>query len=287
MNIIYSLVLALFLLLSPGKVYAHAIGQPPFFKINDVYTDYYPVPSTSLEGFYLPQDISKTNYKVGDNLNFEIDTLALPAPPEIIAKTNFTWDFGDGEKAGGLKNNHSYNKPGTYFLEIKADSRDGGEPQVLQSTAINILPDQNYKLPKAVIEINGKSSKDPFLDILEADFGKQITFDGSKSDPGSSEITEYFWDLGNQTSRTGPKFTFKYDENPYAVFPVLRVKTKDGFISDSYVQLSEPVKNSPTGTSSKPAFFDLKTIIIAAGASLLLTILIFSAYAKFSTSKQR
>lgn len=277
----------LFLLLSPGRAGAHAIGQPPFFKINGVYTDYYPVPSTSLEEFYLPQDISKTNFLVGDVLQFEIDTTAMPAPPEIIQKTKFSWDFGDGQKTEGLKNSHSYTKPGTYFLEIKADSGDGGEPQVLQSTAINILPDQNYKLPKSVIEINGKTSSDPLLDIIEVDFNKQIKFDGTKSDSGSSEITEFFWDLGNQTSKAAPEFTFKYDENPYAIFPVLRIKTKDGFISDSYVQLSEPVKNSSSGTFNKPAFFDLKTIAIAAGISLVLTFVIFFAYAKLFASKRK
>ncbi len=287
MKIFFTLILLLVSFIKPVEIQAHAIGQPPFFKINGVYTDYYPVPSISLNEFYLPQDISKTNYLINDVLQFEIDTTAMPAPPEIIQKTKFSWDFGDGQKAQGLKNSHSYLKPGTYFLEIKADSGDGGEPQVLQSTAINILPDQNYKLPKSIIEINGKTSSDPLLDIIEVDFGKQITFDGSKSDPGSSEITEFFWDLGNQTSKTSPKFTFKYEENPYAIFPVLRIKTKDGFVSDSYVQLSEPVKNSSSGIFNKPASFDLKTIAIAAGISLVLTFAIFFTYAKLFASKSK
>ena len=207
------------------------------------------------------------------------------APKEVVEKTKFLWDFGDGATAQGLKNSHSYTKPGTYFMDIKADSGEGFEPQLLQSTAINILPDKNYKLPKVVIEIDWKQSKDPLLDIVEVDFSKSLTFDGSKSDPGSSEIVEYIWDLGDQTSRAEPTFIYQYKENPYAVFPMLRIKTKDGFIADSFVQLSD--KNAGFGATDSKGFINnllgWKILVTSALISLILTGLIFWAFKKFTS----
>jgi hypothetical protein len=279
---IFFVLLSLICILLPKSVQAHALGQPPFFKANGVYTDLYPVPTTSLTDFYLPQDITKDNFLVNENIDFEIDIQALPVPPEIVEKTTFTWDFGDGTQARGIKNSHKYSKPGTYFMELKADSGDGNEPQLLQSTAINILPFKDYRLPKAVVEVNGKQSKDPLLDILETDFSKEITFEGSKSEAGSSEITEYYWDLGNGNFKSEVKFKYKYPENPYAVFPVLRIKTKDGFVSDGYVQLSAPL-DSPTG---KSALFDFKTIALAAALSLAITAALFFIYTRFISRRR-
>ena len=80
------------------SIYAHIAGQPPFFKMNDKYADYYPVYSTSLSDFTLPQDLAPENYLVNELVQFEIDTKMLPFPPEVIEKIEYTWDFGDGTK---------------------------------------------------------------------------------------------------------------------------------------------------------------------------------------------
>lgn len=259
--------------LIPQPAQAHSVGQPPYFKINGIFTDYYPVLSTSLYGFNLPQDIAPANYLVSENIEFEIDTSQLPVPMEIVEKSKFLWDYGDRTTTEGLKNSHAYAKPGTYVMSIKVDTGDGFEPEILQSTAINILPNADYKLPKAIIEINNASVNSP-QEQLDVDFAKEVKFDGSKSDPGSSEITEYFWDLGNQESKTGDSFNYTYPENPYAVAPVLRIKTKDGFISDATIQIKDPKFYS----QSKP-----KTIIDRAKENLsvvivgTLTILVASA----------
>src|SRR3989344_1836694 len=274
-------------LLLPRLTDAHSIGQPPYFKVNGVFTDYYPVPSTSLDDFELPQDLANGQHFVGENLEFLIDETALPVPKETVEKTKFIWDFGDGVTAQGLKNTHTYTKPSTYFLSIKADSGEGFEPQLLQTTAINILPNKDYRLPKAVIEISGKQSGDPLLDVLEVDFKKEVTFDASKSDAGSSEITEYFWDLGDQTSKNYKTFTYLYKENPYAVFPLLRVKTKDGFIADSFVQLSDKNAYSDTTGNQNPitALPDWKILTVSALFSLVLTATIFWGFKKITSKR--
>ncbi len=234
----FTLTLLLSVLVFPSITQAHSVGQQPYFKVNGVYSELYPVPTNSLLDFQLPQDIAKGTFLVNNSVEFEIDATALPVPPEIVDKTKFIWEFGDGTTAEGLKNSHTYTKPGTYTIEIKADSGDGAEPQLLQSTMINILPDKDYQLPMSVIEVNGGIVKDPLLDLIDVKFSNEISFK-SKSKAGSSEIAEIFWDLGDQTSNTNSEFKYKYADNPYTVFPVLRIKTKDGFIADSFIQIKD------------------------------------------------
>lgn len=232
-------IIFIFALVFPGSSHAHSIGQQPYFKVNGVFTDYYPVAATSLKDFKLPHDIVVGKFLVNEEMSFEIDTKALPIPEQSLEKTKFLWDFGDGSKAEGLKNTHKYSKAGTYFLDISVDSGDGFAPQILQSTAINILPNKNYVLPKSIIEVNGKQAKDPMIDVLDVNFSSEIKFDGRKSQAGSSEIVSYSWDLGDQSEMQGISFSYKYTESPYTVFPVLRIKTKDGFIVDSFIQIKD------------------------------------------------
>src|SRR5690348_15333050 len=79
----------------PSQASAHLAGQPPFFVINNFYSNLYPVPLTSLSNFPLPQDMAPNTYTVNQTLNMHLDEKVLPAPPEVIEKTKFTWDFGD------------------------------------------------------------------------------------------------------------------------------------------------------------------------------------------------
>jgi hypothetical protein len=269
MKIILNLFILVLVLALPSSSYSHSIGQPPYFKVNGIFTDYYPVPTTSLTDFVLPEDNASGIFIVNEQINFEIDTEALPLPDQIIKETKFIWDFGDGEIGEGLSNKHTYNKPGTYFVAIKADSGQGFEPQSLQSTAINILPDKNYVLPKAIIEINGKRSEDPLLDIVDVNFSKSINFDASKTEKGTAEINEYLWDLGDQNFRTGISFNYLYKEDPYTVFPVLRVKTVDGFISDAFIQIKDEAAFNESITDNLWSM-DWRNVTLAIATSALL-----------------
>lgn len=266
------------------EVSSHTIGQPPYFKVNGTFTDYYPVPSSSSEDFKLPQDIAVGTFLINEAIEFEIDVNALPVPAEIVEKTKFTWEFGDGQKGEGLKNTHVYTKQGTYFLDIHADSGEGFPPQLLQSTAINVLPSKNYKIPESVIEINGKTVRDPLLDIIDVDFEKEINFSGSKSSGGGSQITEYFWDLGDQSSKTGSEFKYKYNQNPYTVFPVLRIKTADGFISDSFIQIKD---GGSMGGFSENSSTNWPLIIGGILASLILAAILTFIISKLIISKRK
>lgn len=267
----FTFLIIFFFTIFPTRANAHMLGQPPFLKINGAYTIIYPVPTTSLIDFYLPQDIGASNYLVNSQIEFEIDQNALPIPPELLTKSKFFWEFGDGGKAEGMKVSYIYKKPGTYFAELKVDSGSGfGAPQVLQSTALNILPDNNYKLPKAVIEVNGKQSKDPLLDLIDVNFREKQNFNATKSEQGSSKITKYEWDMGDGTTAEGQELIYSYSENPYTVFPVLRVKTEDGFISDAYLQIKDESAFEGTASDGSKGSINLWVLAGIFGLSVLI-----------------
>ncbi len=262
---LFVLFFSLIILLFPSPVLAHLAGQPPFFKMNGTYTLLYPVFTSSLPDFNLPQDLAPENYIVGQNISFEIDTTQLPIPEPIIQQSKFEWDFGDGTKATGLKNTHSYNKMGSYNMTIYVLSPDTTIPQLLQSTLINVLPDRNYKLPRAVLKTNGQISKDPLTDILKVRFKEDVVYDATLS-TSNAPLTGYQWDFGDGSEGNGPTSTHKYDAQLNQYFPVLRIKNADGFISDTFVEI-ENDDNAPQApaapqTSSKFPWVTLGFVLL-------------------------
>lgn len=239
-------------LLFPTATFAHLAGQPPFFKINGRYSNLYPVPTTSLTDFSLPQDLAAENYVVNQPLNFEMVTDMLPVPKDIVAQSHFFWNLGDGTKASGLTNTHAYSKAGSYLLTIDAQAPGDPKPQLLQSVQFNILPNVAYKLPQAIIKVNGKSSKDPLTDVLHANFNSEVQFDASATKQGSGNIVSYFWDFGDGNSASGIKASHSYASDLTQTFVVLRTKNADGFIVDNYVEVDNQntLSENPRPTSN-------------------------------------
>lgn len=246
---VFLLILALIL---PTGISAHLPGQPPFFKVNGVYAELYLVPSTSIESFELPQDGPPGSYYTNVPIDFEFDQTRLPAPPEVIARTNFNWEYGDGATAKGLKNSHTYTKPGAYLLKVMVDDGTTPEPQLIQSTLINILPNQSYQIPKAVIKINGQTYDSTLNNVVEVPFNQPITFDATASQTKSSQIKSYFWDFGDQTSSDQAVAQHSY-QSQQPVNVVLRVTDSNGFFNDFYVSLQDQSlsSNQPTPSSNQ------------------------------------
>lgn len=260
--------ICLFFLITPLQVGAHLAGQPPFFLMNGKYAGFYPVYSTSLPNFPLPQDMAPETYLVNQPIDFAIDAKVLPFPPDVVAKTTFSWDFGDGAKASGLKNTHAYTKPGSYLLTIHADYAGYSDPNtkpLLQAVLLNVVPDKNYKLPKATITVNGKQVNDPLNDTFSFPSGSKITLSAEKSVEGTSPIATYFWDVGDGQKSDKKTITVSYKNTQAYVFPMLRVKDKNGFISDAYVQ----IENSQAKPATSP-FFAHPLLLLGLGNLLIL-----------------
>jgi hypothetical protein len=280
----------------PSTVSAHSVGQPPFFKVNDKYSILYFVPLTSLYNFNLPQDSAPQTYLINDHISFEIDTTQLPVPPEIVAKTKFTWNLGDGSKAEGLTVKHSYSKMGSFIIDVYANDGTTPTPQLIEKVIINILPDKNYQLPQAVIKVNGQQSQDPLTDVLRFSLKQPIKLDAGGSTAKSSQITSYFWDYGDQKSTKDPITTHAYQKDLTQVFPVLRVTDSNGFISDTFVEIENPDQSNTKGLSASlpPGQFSNSSskspsskqlIFIAILTVVLITLGGFLYYRKFHKAK--
>ncbi len=254
--LVYSLILFLLfpVACSLWPVSAHLIGQPPYLKINGQYANLYPVPLTSLNNFDLPQDLAPDNYLVNQPVSFELDKGRLPVPPEIIEKTKFNFDFTDNTHEQGLIVSHTFTKMGSYIVKIYADDGTTPKPQIIESILVNIVPNKNYLLPQAKIIVNDKFSKDPLTDILQFSFQDKLEFDARKSS-GQASIVEFFWDFGDQKSAFGPTQTHQYPNDLSQTFVVLRVKDKNGFLGDAFVEIQNSLngQNSTASSSIAPS----------------------------------
>lgn len=264
-------------LLLPSTSFAHLPGQPPFFKINGIYSDLYPVPSVSVSDVTIPQDIAHQPFIVGEKINFEIDYKVFGLPDELIYASTFLWDFGDGFKTTGLKASHAYKKPGSYLQVIKVKTNELPEPQLLQSTLIHILPDPSYKLPSPQIKVNGLFSSGP-QDPAYVNLNNPVNFEPVLPE-SSSEIVSYWWDFGDGTTSTekNPIHQYPVDKIPGGlsiVSAVLRTVDSKGFKGDAYVliydQSLKQVEPSPVSSPNKKIV--VGTII---ALSVILELLIY------------
>lgn len=233
-----------------SETHAHLLGQPPFFKVNGIYSIFYPVQSYSAYGDTLPpQDFSPGIYLVQEPIAFELEKsqLATIIPEEIVNKTKFIWDFGDGTKGVGFVNSHSYTKPGSYILTIYADTtgfEKGVTPQLLQSVFFDILPDKSYETPTAVILVNGEKIQTDQMtnvqqDVFQIDKKSPVTFSANESIVRTGKIVKYIWDFGDGEKAEGKEVTHVYSSELEFIAPSLRLIDEKGFISETSVGLKE------------------------------------------------
>ncbi len=265
----------------PTPIHAHLAGQPPYFRIDGKFSNFYPVlTNANFPEGPLPQDIAPDNYIVNEPINLEIDKsqLELIIPKEIVEKTKFIWDFGDGTKGEGIKNTHSYKKMGSYVISINADTTSFEKnvtPQIIQSVMLNILPNKDYKLPQAVIAINGKTEvNDPVNHMFQVNLRQDILFDASFSKPGSSKTISFYWDFDDEESGSGVSFSHQYKNSREIASPSLRVKDENGFISDTFVGLrnNPKISNQPQQSVHKSSESYIKYIAIAVAITILVVI---------------
>ncbi len=233
---------------------AHLAGTPPFFEINGKLAAQYNVPSTSLEDFPLPQDIGIDRYLVNTKIEFHIKSEIIGVPPDVAKDTVFEWDFGDGTKATGLSNSHIYKTPGSYTISIDAVYQ--GDAALIESARLQVLPNSEYKLPVAVLTVNGSTANDPLVNVLHFPFNKNMHFDSNKSIVGNGKITAIRWDFGDgeQSNKSSIDHMYRLDSD--MVFPVLRVEDENGFISDTFAQIDKSTESESTVQTNQKATVD-------------------------------
>lgn len=266
-------------LVMPKIVNAHGSGFPPFFKIDGKIAQPYFLQNAGAFSTVLniPQDVAGKNYLVGEEISFEIDKskLATVYPPDTLDSITYKWDFGDAEHAGGLKQAHKYKKMGSYILTITADYQDSDlQPQIIESALINILPDKNYQLPKAVLKANKRVGTNKNYNILDFDLVNDIEFEGHESFSSSSNINKNEWDFGDDKTATGSNVVHRYELPQAFATVILRVHDTNGFFTDAYVNIRNNGKNDPDAQSNGIKI-NTRSYLIGGIVFLILIIVIF------------
>ena len=222
--------------------------------MNGEFSQFYPVPQVG----YIAPSIYKVNVPI--DFAFDLTELSKVVPLDIINKTKFAWDFGDGTNGEGQKNKHAYTKTGSYILSITADTRSfepNAEPQVLQSVLLHVIENESYVFPRTQIVINGFDGKDINSDWLEVNFHKPVIAEARVIQQGTSPIVSYEWDFVAGETGKGETVTHTYGSASTSVMILLRVKDEKGFIVDKAVGLVNnsvvtPATVSPAMTAAAP-----------------------------------
>jgi ABC-type nickel/cobalt efflux system permease component RcnA len=248
---IFLLLLLTVCILHPIIVSAHVVGQPSFFKINGKLADYYHVPISS-QYFDVAQDSPAENYTVSQNLEMEIIPEILQVPENVIAKSTFTWDFGDGTKGTGLKNTHTYTRSGSYLLNVSVQYGPD-PPELLESALVNVLPDTDSQFPQAKITLVSPSQAGPHDHVKMVNFSQPVQFDASQS-LSDSKIISYTWNFGDDQKSSEIHPAHKYAAESTVIYVLLHLKTENGLIADEYLELDNTSADltaaSPVPTSS-------------------------------------
>jgi hypothetical protein len=229
---------------SHSKSHLHKHAEPTlvFFKINgEAAKPYLEIRNTSKD-FLLPFFVSPQIVLVNEAIDIEIDpgileTASIKAHNSTIPDAKFIWDFGDGKLGSGTRNKHAYSKPGSYILSIYIQSKLFDEPKIFKTLLFHILPQKNYRLPQAVIEINGQLVRENSREVIKTSFQKPVKLVATKSIAGTTELVEYVWDLSDRSLSKQPALSHTYNRASYNARPILRVRDKNGFISDAYVEI--------------------------------------------------
>ncbi len=237
-------------LLFPTSTSAH--GGPPFILVNGKANLTNPAASGSVF-FKVPNEIGAESFVINQTLNFKIDTNLLPVSPDTVEPSDFVWEFGNGKTGSSLSTTTSYSKAGSYLVILKVKDPNYQDPIELETMQVNILPNKNAQVPKAVIKINGKTITDPFIEPVFIGKDSNVEFDARGS---QGKIKTYKWDFGDGSKlATGEKVEHKFDfSQPYAYsfFSVLRVEDENGLYSDTVVQVSKE-EDSTKATASDSA----------------------------------
>jgi PKD repeat protein len=108
---------------------------------------------------------------------------------------DYEWSFGDGKKERGLRVEHCFNGPGDYTLELNVIDKLTGEVFYTQATYPLLIEDIEQ------VYINAP-------DTVEV--GKEIQFDGRKTNITSFKIYKYYWDFGDGRKTRGIKANHIY-----------------------------------------------------------------------------
>lgn len=137
---------------------------------------------------------------------------------------NWTWNFGDGQRAFGPQVSHTYAVYGTYLATLSVRDDTGG----INSTSVLITV--RNQPPLAIINVTATSIYT----------GDTVTFDGTESSDPENQIANFYWSFGDGGSATGAVVTHAYtDDGRFTV----KLTVVDQDSTSSFVELVVKVLN--------------------------------------------
>lgn len=155
---------------------------------------------------------------------------------------SYEWDFGDGERGGGINPTHVYTTPGIYNVRLVIMVPEIGDCENTSEADITV---QVIAAPTA-----------KFTMIEEGCVGEAIVMDASDSFAGDASIVEYAWDFGDGASGNGAEVTHAYQSSGrYKVTLSIRSDSEQGC---NTAQISHEIKinEGPTAEISVHASND-------------------------------
>ena len=131
------------------------------------------------------------------------------------AMFDYEWNFGDGKKARGIEVDHCFNGPGDYTVELNVIDKLTGEIFYTQAT-----------YPLKIEDIEQVYINAP--DTVKV--GREILFDGYKTNISDFKIYKYYWDFGDGRKTRGIEARHIYTTrgNYIVQLGVVSKKDRDG-----------------------------------------------------------
>ncbi len=107
----------------------------------------------------------------------------------------YRWNFGDGQTANGVKQNHTYTLPGSYTVTLTVIDNQAAGSTCTTTAHVSV------------------SNTPPLCDAggpYSGTVGQAISFDGSGSFDPNGTIVAYAWEFGDCGTGTGPNPTHTY-----------------------------------------------------------------------------
>lgn len=141
-----------------------------------------------------PQQKNSYCYELVEEGSFDLetDTTATDTSPMI-----YQWDFGDGEKAIGLKVQHCFPGPGTYLVQLNL---------------IDTVSDFVF-LNEATYELEIEDIEQVYIDAPDTiPTGTEVVFNGNSSVVPGCEIRKYFWESSDGRRSTGITWPLRFED---------------------------------------------------------------------------
>jgi hypothetical protein len=222
-RVLLTAILMLSLIIRLPLASAHGSG-PPYLLVNGRYAQTNPIQGLATDIFSL--DTTSETFVVGESIQFEVDLKNLG----FNADVRWKWNKSDSNYEEGLKQRHTYSKPGSYFvtLQVKGPPTNNKFAD-FNSVRINVAPKEGYVAPSVKIVAEGKDGGEEW----------DVTYKAEVTKDPSATIESYKWFLGDGAQADSQLINHSYKKGFYQAFPFLIVEDSNGLFAAMAFQIDE------------------------------------------------